>query len=77
MKVEILMTMGCHLCDDAEIIVRRALPKAVVEHVDIGESDADIACYGTRIPVLRINGRELDWPFSLLDVRSAAEAGAL
>lgn len=71
MKVELLMTMGCHLCEDAEAIVRRALPQAVVEHVDIAESDVEIARYGTRIPVLRINGKELDWPFSLLDVRSA------
>lgn len=65
------MTMGCHLCEDAEAIVRRAIPQAVVEHVDIAESDAGITRYGTRIPVLRINGKELDWPFSLLDVRSA------
>lgn len=73
MKVELLMTLGCHLCDDAEKVVCRALPKAVVEHVDIAESDDDISLYGTRIPVLRINGKELDWPFSLLDVRSAAQ----
>jgi glutaredoxin-like protein DUF836 len=70
MKVELLMTLGCHLCDDAEQIVRRALPTVVVEHVDIAESDEGIERYGTRIPVLRINGKELDWPFSLLDVRS-------
>lgn len=70
MHVELLMTVGCHLCDEAESVVRRALPRATIGHVDIGESDAAIAQYGTRIPVLRLNGKELDWPFSLLDVRS-------
>lgn len=70
MKVELLMTVGCHLCDDAELVVRRALPQAYIIRVDIADNDADIDMYGTRIPVVRINGQELDWPFSLLDIRA-------
>ena len=70
MELELLMTEGCHLCHDAEALVRMALPKAHIRFVDIGDSDVDIERYGERIPVLRHNGRELDWPFSLLDVRA-------
>ena len=68
-EIELLMTLGCHLCDDAEAVVRRALPKATIVRIDIGDDDHDIEQYGTRIPVLRYAGNELDWPFSLLDVR--------
>ena len=72
MRVELLMTLGCHLCEDAEQVVRRALPQADIAFVDIGDSDADIERYEQRIPVLRYADRELDWPFSLLDVRTLA-----
>lgn len=69
LEIELLMTLGCHLCDDAEAVVRRALPKARIVRIDIGENDQDIERYGTRIPVVRYAGNELDWPFSLLDIR--------
>lgn len=72
MQVELLSTVGCHLCEDAQQLVQRALPQAQIVLVDIGDNDADIERYGTRIPVLRYAGLELDWPFSLLDVRALA-----
>ena len=72
MQVELLMTVGCHLCDDAEQLVRRALPQADILFVDIGDNDADIERYGQRIPVVRYADTELDWPFSLLDIRTLA-----
>lgn len=72
MQIELLMTVGCHLCHDAEQVVRRALPQADIRFVDIGDNDADIERYGQRIPVVRYAGVELDWPFSLLDVRTLA-----
>lgn len=63
-------TSGCHLCSIAEDVVARALDKcpgsiALIEK-DIADSDALIALYGTRIPVLRFEPSELElcWPFT-------------
>lgn len=80
MEVELLTTAGCHLCEQAEEMVGRVAPQCQLLRVDIGDNDDSIERYGYRIPVLRAGGREIDWPFSLLDLqaflrgaRSAAE----
>jgi glutaredoxin len=69
MKIELLTTLGCHLCEQAETLLRQALPTAQIEKIDIAEDDALIEAYGERIPVVRYAGRERGWPFGLLDVR--------
>ncbi|MCC1497185.1 glutaredoxin family protein [Alcanivorax sp. 1008] len=69
MQVELLTTMGCHLCEQAQEVISRAAPQAQVVLVDIAEDDGLIQQYGELIPVLRSGGKELRWPFSLLDVR--------
>lgn len=69
MRVQLLTTAGCHLCEEAQALVKRAAPTVELELVDIAEDDQLIERYGTRIPVLRQGERELAWPFSLLDVR--------
>lgn len=64
-------TTGCHLCDQAETLLRQAGGARALEwcYVDIALDEALVAQYGTRIPVLRADdGRELGWPFSLLDI---------
>lgn len=70
MQVKLLSTEPCHLCERAVILINRACPGVQVVVLDIGESDALIERYGHRIPVLCDGDRELDWPFSLLDVRA-------
>jgi glutaredoxin len=74
MQAELLTTAGCHLCEQAQALIQRAAPRLELVLVDIGEDDVLIEQYGTRIPVLRQGGRELDWPFSLLDVRGWLDA---
>ena len=74
-EATLLTTAGCHLCDQALAIIRRAAPTLQVALLDIADDDALIAEYGERIPVLRIRDQELQWPFSLLDVRQAVAAG--
>jgi len=69
MQVELLTTAGCHLCEQAEALLNQALPGVSVIRVDIAEQDELIEQYGTVIPVLRYQGRELRWPFGLLDIR--------
>lgn len=66
-------TLGCHLCDKAKEPVWAVLSElgGRLREVDIAESDALMARYGTRIPVLGDDdgGSELDWPFSADDIR--------
>lgn len=70
MRLTLFSTHPCHLCVQAEELVRRALPSAELEVVDIGEDDALIEQYGTLIPVLVYAEKEIHWPFSLLDIRT-------
>jgi hypothetical protein len=53
----------CHLCKEAEAILRRAGITAI--RIDVTENQNLYEKYGLRIPVLqRIdNDAELDWPF--------------
>jgi len=65
-KIQLLGTSGCHLCDVAEKIVRRMAPDLgfKFEKLDIASSDALVEQYGMVIPVLRSDsGQELFWPF--------------
>jgi hypothetical protein len=75
MQAELLTTAGCHLCEQAMEVIRRAAPTVDLTFVDIAEDDAMIEQYGTLIPVLRYAGRELRWPYGLLDVREFFQAG--
>ncbi|HZV73389.1 MAG TPA: glutaredoxin family protein [Conexibacter sp.] len=52
---------GCHLCDDARVVlerVRAELPFALVER-DIEQDDALLRAYLERIPVVALDGEEL------------------
>lgn len=67
--IELLGTTGCHLCEEAQLIVldvieQTAIQAILIDIADHADSDALIARYGLRLPVLRIDERELDWPFS-------------
>jgi len=65
-------TEGCHLCSQAETLLRQVLPGDwVVQHVDVADDDALLEAYGERIPVVHIGTTELAWPFGLLDVQQA------
>lgn len=61
-------TTDCHLCELAEELLTRTPidPPMPVDVVDIAQSEALVARYGKRIPVLRLadNDTELDWPFT-------------
>ncbi len=66
-------TSGCHLCEDAEALLRAArdwcaasgLPALEWQVTDIADDDALFERYGWLIPVLRrdADGEELRWPF--------------
>lgn len=56
-------TEHCHLCEEAEQVIRMAGLAAI--NVDIAEDEQLHEKYGMRIPVLQRtdNGAELGWPF--------------
>lgn len=65
MTPEIELTLigkpGCHLCDDAELVVQKVLDdfegKASLTKQNILDDDALFARYSEEIPVLLINGK--------------------
>ena len=67
MSLMLLSSPGCHLCDQAEVIVDHV--GVSFEVVDISLNVDLVRLYGVRIPVLkRSDGAELGWPFDVLDV---------
>ena len=63
------MTSGCHLCEQAEALVRQQT--ACVSAIEIVDDAELLERYGIRIPVLRRldTGNELDWPFDATGVQ--------
>jgi glutaredoxin len=47
-----------------------------IELVEISDSDEMIDRYGTTIPVIRADDREIGWPFSADELRAFLENGA-
>lgn len=71
----LLGTRGCHLCDQAELLLQQAGAARALswQYCDIALDEDLVVRYGSRIPVLlAADGRELCWPFSLLDILSLA-----
>lgn len=69
MRLMLFGTSGCHLCEEAEVIVNACVPDGV-ETVDIAEQEQWQELYAVRIPVLVDfeSGQELGWPFDLAEV---------
>ena len=64
MRLMLFGTSGCHLCEQAEVIVNACVPDSV-EYVDIAEQEQWQEQYAIRIPVLYdpVTKQELGWPF--------------
>ena len=78
-KIAFYNTVGCHLCDDAELLLNLYETTSIenkseldVYRVDIAKSDELMELYGVRIPVLkRLDTEvELGWPFELSELSS-------
>lgn len=61
-------TEACHLCEEAEQLLRNA--GLGFAKKDIASGNELLQRYGIRIPVLlhRASGLELDWPFDALNL---------
>lgn len=66
--VRLYGTEFCHLCEEAEAVLRQVQIEA--EYIDIAGEDSLLEKYGSRIPVLlRMDtGEELGWPFDAVAV---------
>ncbi len=63
----LLGTLGCHLCEQAELMVSLCNPINMrVERIDIAEQEQWQEKYAIRIPVLYHpeTQKELGWPFT-------------
>jgi hypothetical protein len=71
-KVYLYSTIGCHLCEQAKIMLWPLLTQYQFRlmEIDIAEKDELIERYGVRIPVLGAPGHvsELNWPFTAQEV---------
>jgi hypothetical protein len=64
---------GCHLCDDALVVLERIRADAPfdLETVNIEEDDALLRAYLERIPVIAVDGREVyDYYVDEADLRA-------
>ena len=72
-RLLLLGTAGCHLCEQAEQIINDCLPiklELTIEIIDIAEQEQWQETYATRIPVLfhPETKKDLGWPFDQTDV---------
>ncbi len=69
MSLILFGTSGCHLCEQAELLVNACVPEGV-DYVDIAEQEQWQEQYAVRIPVLYDpeTKLELGWPFDLAEV---------
>ncbi|WP_192867823.1 glutaredoxin family protein [Thaumasiovibrio subtropicus] len=60
-------TEGCHLCEEAYVLLTQLGVSDQVSIVDIAFDEALFSRYGVTIPVLKLENKdaELNWPFDL------------
>jgi hypothetical protein len=73
-RVELLVRSGCHLCDDARRVVQRVVAEVgagLVER-DIDADADDVRRYSEQVPVLFVDGVQVDfWRISESRLRAA------
>ena len=71
-------TEGCHLCDEAELLIRQVLTEGqTLSLVDIVDDDDLYERYQFTIPVLKNSstGAIINWPFTTKDVQALFAEG--
>ncbi|WP_415884084.1 glutaredoxin family protein [Neptuniibacter sp. QD72_48] len=66
-ELELMGTVGCHLCEVAEQLIASSVDMQAyaIYQVDIADDDDLVERYGVKIPVLLDleSKEELEWPF--------------
>ena len=69
----LLGTMGCHLCDEVEEMLRLfcGVTPVDVQKVDIADLDNSLMMqFATLIPVILTKDHQLSYPFSIVDLQT-------
>lgn len=77
MRVRLLGRPGCHLCDDARVVVTQVCGELGVgwEETDIGSDRELLRRYGEYVPVVFVDGEQHDfWRVSPDRLRAALSA---
>jgi glutaredoxin len=79
-RVTVYTRVGCHLCEEAERVVREAQADGEfrLELVDVDRDPELARRYGVRVPVVAVDGEELfeyEVPPDLLRARLGAASG--
>ena len=76
-SVKLYYTDGCHLCDDAIVLLEQlnlSYQKIDIVEDDSVENDSLVALYSTLIPVVEKQSKAtLNWPFSLQQLHEFIE----
>jgi hypothetical protein len=77
LRVTLYERDGCHLCDEARVLLDDMLGPDGYGRVDIEADDALVLRYGFRVPVIGLDGVDrLDAPITAPDLRALlAELG--
>jgi len=77
LRVTLYERDGCHLCDEARVLLDELLGTEGYTRVDIETDDALVLRYGFRIPVIGLDGVDrLEAPIAAPDLRALlAELG--
>jgi len=67
LKLNLYTTSHCHLCEQAEAILKSIMNYYDISwiSIEIADNDQLLEAYGTKIPVIKVIGTntELAWPF--------------
>lgn len=72
----LLGTSGCHLCDQAEMLIKKLQTVTPVSYqlVDIINLDDELMTkFANQIPVIITANSQLNYPFSILDLQRLSE----
>jgi hypothetical protein len=76
LRVTLYERDGCHLCDEARVLLDEMLGPDGYARVDIEADDALVLRYGFRIPVIGLDGVDrLEAPIAVPDLRALLAEG--
>ena len=73
-RVVLYERAGCHLCDEARVLLDEMIGPDRYDRVDIELSDDLVVRYGLRVPVIAVDGIDrLEAPITAPDLRAVLD----